>query len=81
MFGCDDVDVLQAIGAAHPGALITHLRLKELRRDHRVNSSALDLLAVGVLILNAEGRVLFANSSAQRLLAAGDSLRFTADGF
>jgi DNA-binding CsgD family transcriptional regulator len=48
--------------------------LTALRRQESVSSYLVDRLAFGVILLDADGRVLFANREAGRLLAENDGL-------
>jgi DNA-binding CsgD family transcriptional regulator/PAS domain-containing protein len=59
-------------------ALQIHLRLKGLRLDHETQADAVDRLQTGVFFVTGEGRVLFANASARRLLETRDGLTITA---
>ncbi len=55
-------------------ALHLHCELSEARRLSAGLSDALASLGVGAILLDAAGRVAFANAEAERLLAAGDGL-------
>ncbi len=64
------------------GVLVPHLRrMVRLRRQfeqqhlvHALNTRALDLLAFGVVLLDQEGHVRYANRAADGLLTSGDGL-------
>lgn len=51
----------------------------QARLDARLLAALLDGASAGLIIMNAEGRVLSHNAAAGDILQAGDGLRFTAD--
>lgn len=57
-----------------------HRRLVKLKGEHEVVSEALDRVPVGVLLLDAKGRVVLANRSAREILASKDGLSLQKDG-
>ena len=80
LFRRSDVRFLRPLIPHIQRALQIHLRLKGLRLEQHAEASALDQLSVGVFLVSSDGRVLLANSSAQRLLAARDGLSVTSSG-
>ena len=69
------------------GALVPHLRralklqgeLARIATERSAAFSALDDMTVGIVIIDAEGRVRLANEAARRIASSCDGLRFTAD--
>jgi DNA-binding CsgD family transcriptional regulator/PAS domain-containing protein len=72
----DDADLapLRTLVSHLRAALDLHCELSEARRLSAGLSGALAVLGVGAILLDAGGRVAFANAEAERLLAAGDGL-------
>jgi DNA-binding CsgD family transcriptional regulator/PAS domain-containing protein len=72
----DDADLvsLRTLVPHLRAALDLHCELREARRLAAGLSGALAVLGVGAILLDAGGRVAFANAEAERLLAAGDGL-------
>ena len=76
----------QEIGIAR--ALVPHLsralalgeHLESLVAEHAARSAALDRVAVGVILVDAEARPLLLNRRAELLLDAGDGLAIARDG-
>jgi DNA-binding CsgD family transcriptional regulator/PAS domain-containing protein len=68
-------------------ALIPHLgRALKLQRDlgllameRSAGFNALDNMAIGIIIIDADARIQFANDAARRIAAAADGLRFAAE--
>jgi DNA-binding CsgD family transcriptional regulator len=57
-------------------AVDLHLKLAAVSRDHRLAQAALDALAIGVVITDRAGHILFANDSARTILKRNDGLSF-----
>jgi len=55
-------------------------RLSQLRRTHAALADGLEYLAHGVVIVNGQGRVVFANRAARAIAAQKDGLSMTRDG-
>jgi DNA-binding CsgD family transcriptional regulator len=55
-------------------ALQIQTKLGAIEREHGVTLELLDGLAIGVIILAADGRLLFANGIAERVLHAGEGI-------
>jgi DNA-binding CsgD family transcriptional regulator/PAS domain-containing protein len=68
-------------------ALIPHLgRALKLQRDlgllameRNAGFNALDTMAIGIIIIDADARIQFANDAARRIASAADGLRFAAE--
>jgi PAS domain-containing protein len=52
-------------------AMLLQRRLQGLTQDHQIVVDALEKLSVGMIAVDAQGTVLFANPTAERLLRAG----------
>jgi len=55
-------------------ALQLHSRLNTLERDRAIGFQTLEAMSVGVMVVALTGRLLFANSSAERLLQLGQGI-------
>jgi PAS domain-containing protein len=74
---------LQLLGRFMPHlqrAITIHRRLEGADLARTAASEALDCLAIGVVILDSDGKVLFLNTQTQTLLTRGDGLLLQRDG-
>jgi DNA-binding CsgD family transcriptional regulator len=74
---------LQLLGRFMPHlqrAITIHRRLEGADLARTAASEALDCLAIGVVILDRDGKVLFLNTQTQTLLTRGDGLLLQRDG-
>ncbi len=69
-FGAEEIDTIKFLLPHLMRAFETRERLKLIE----AGEAALHALAVGILLLAADGRILFANRAAERMLRAGDGL-------
>jgi hypothetical protein len=69
-----DLEPLRTLAPHLRTALNLHCELGAARRLSAGLSGALAVLGVGAILLEAGGRVAFANAEAERLIAAGDGL-------
>jgi DNA-binding CsgD family transcriptional regulator len=79
---CDSEIVRQGAGSAEPTQLVARRNRRSVK-DHEIATAeleALDLLNVGIVGINHLCKLLFANQTAQRILATGEGLHVTADG-
>lgn len=70
-------DDRQAVGLLLPHltrALQMYRRLNGLERQGGIGMAALEALAVGVMVVNAAGKLLFSNTVAERLLQKGQGI-------
>jgi DNA-binding CsgD family transcriptional regulator len=79
-FGTDDVRLVATLIPHIQRALQLHQRLEGMRLDQRTEAGVLDRLSAGILIVTGSGRVLVANATARRLLAARDGILVSPDG-
>lgn len=77
-FDAADVALVRRLAPHVRRAIATYQRLTEAIASRQAMAEALDRLRPGVFGLDMAGRIVFANRTAQSLLAAGDALR--ADG-
>ncbi len=70
----DEADMFIRCAAHVQAAMAVNRRLAHLAWRDEAGWSALDLLPRGLLVLDADGRVLAANRAAEAILAAGDGL-------
>jgi DNA-binding CsgD family transcriptional regulator/PAS domain-containing protein len=76
----EDLGLLRALLPHMSQALKLHGRISALEAERRGLADSLDRLPTGVLVLDAGGRVLFANRMARRIAGENDGLRIGRDG-
>jgi len=79
-FGADDVDLLRLLFPHLERAMQFNRRFAALDGSHRTSLDVLDMLTAGVILLNRQGRILFVNRAAQRILDQNDGLAATTGG-
>jgi len=70
-FETDDKRHLDMVLPHLSRAMLLQRRLQGLTQDHRLVLDALEKLSVGMIVVDAQATVLFANQTAERLLRAG----------
>ena len=75
-----DLELLRALLPHLSQALKLYGRIASLESSRRGLEDSLDRISTGVLLLDAGGRVLFANRAAERIASQDDGLRITRDG-
>ena len=70
-FEADDKHHLDMVLPHLSRAMLLQRRLQGLTQDHRLVLDALEKLSVGMIAVDAQSTVLFANQTAERLLCAG----------
>jgi PAS domain-containing protein len=78
LFGLHELRTLRLLAPHLVRAMQVHARLSQLESRVTIHADALDRLPTGVFLLDSDGRVLFANRAANRVLTARDGL--TLDG-
>jgi DNA-binding CsgD family transcriptional regulator/PAS domain-containing protein len=73
-FGAEEIGLLDALMPHLQRALEIHRRLASSQALADGSTTVLDLLAHGVLLLDAAGRMMFANRTAEEILRARDGL-------
>jgi DNA-binding CsgD family transcriptional regulator len=73
-FDADDKRHLAMLLPHLSRAMLLQRRLQGLTRDNRIVLDALEKLSVGMIAVDAEATLLFANSMAERVLRAGSGL-------
>jgi DNA-binding CsgD family transcriptional regulator/PAS domain-containing protein len=73
-FGEEDLALLQALEPHLGRAICIHLALAQACTQREALAAALAQLSVGAIVLDAQGRVLYANEAAEKLLAARDGI-------
>jgi PAS domain-containing protein len=76
----EHIDILRATAPHLRHALKVHLRLNS-RDDSEAGLLALDHLRVGVLLSDAQGRMIWMNSAAEKILQEADGLSTGSAGF
>jgi DNA-binding CsgD family transcriptional regulator/GAF domain-containing protein len=70
-FGAEDKHYLDMLLPHLSRAMLLHRRLQGLTQDNRIVVDALEKLSVGMIAVDAQATVLFANPTAERLLREG----------
>lgn len=70
--------VMEELSPHIHGAIAAHWRLVRAETNARISRYALDELALGIAWLNAEGKVMHANRTAQAVFDGNDGLQLTA---
>ncbi len=73
-FSSQDLDTLSTLIPHLQGAMRIHGRIHGLRRDRATLTRAMDQLALGVVTLDDQGRVIWINETARAMLSRGDGL-------
>jgi DNA-binding CsgD family transcriptional regulator len=79
-FDCDDMALLEALMPHMQRALKIHMHVAASDLRQREFAEAMEPLAVGVILVSKDARVIFANGSAQRLLNHRDGLMTDRNG-
>jgi len=74
-FGRNEEALLQALGPHLTRAVALNLRLARIGMERSASAEMLNCLEQGVLLVDAQARVLFANRAAEVLLREGSGLR------
>jgi DNA-binding CsgD family transcriptional regulator/PAS domain-containing protein len=73
-FGCQELAFFQAVAPHLARALQIHQRLTTTEHERRTALDALEALPCGVILLDADGRIVHANGAAREVLAVGEGL-------
>jgi DNA-binding CsgD family transcriptional regulator/PAS domain-containing protein len=76
-FGAPELESLEFFIPHLRRAFQLHLRLTDLQSQSASLEAAIDMVASGILLFDAEGKIFFANAPASKLLAQGDGLAVT----
>jgi DNA-binding CsgD family transcriptional regulator len=79
-FGSEEIALLKALMPHLQRALKIHMHLAATDLRQREFAEAMEPLAVGVILVSKDARVIFANASAQRLLQHHDGLMTDRNG-
>jgi DNA-binding CsgD family transcriptional regulator/PAS domain-containing protein len=79
-FGSEEIALLKALMPHMQRALKIHLHVAAADLRQREFAEAMEPLAVGVILVGKDARVIFANASAQRLLKQSDGLMTDRNG-
>ena len=74
-FDADQARLIDRLAPHVRRALLTHWQLSEARLLRDANANALDRLGHGLILLDQDGKVLFMNTRAERLIQQADVLR------
>jgi DNA-binding CsgD family transcriptional regulator len=74
-FGAEEEQLLRLLMPHLERALEMRSKMEGLQLMHAASTDALDRMPTGVLLVDAEGRILLANRAAQRFLRLGEGLK------
>jgi DNA-binding CsgD family transcriptional regulator/PAS domain-containing protein len=74
-FDADQARLIDRLAPHVRRALLTHWQLSEVRLLRDAHANALDRLGHGLILLDQDGKVLFMNPRAERLIQQADALR------
>ena len=79
-FRSSDIRVLQLLSPHIQRAFKLHFQFSELKADAAGFGAALDMMATGVVVLGAKGKILLMNRAASAIAARNDGLLATGQG-
>jgi DNA-binding CsgD family transcriptional regulator len=79
-FGKEEVSLLRLLIPHLQRAVSLHRKIADLEKQKLAATDALDRWSLGVIVLNAQGRVLLMNHKANEIVSQRDGLLLTPDG-